>query len=211
MTGEDTGTIRSDQDDVENNKITAIAIINASLEDEGLLKMRTNMDNLDLFQSFINYCLIHFTTSINWRYKACNTIVSDIFTETDEALCILLLENNAGDYKRAFDEQRRINRKEAKPRYTKVHSVNKKFQGWDKKGIKRFNVIVKAVKECRELEVSKEMEMKLKSRYVTICGRDGDEDESDGEDSDSDDNDVVDEHAYDGFAGMSGITNVTAL
>ena len=181
-----------------------MAINNATLEEEGLLKLRTNMDNLDLFQSFVNYCLIHFTTSMNWRYKACNTCISGILTEMDEALCILLLENNAGDYKKTFDEQKRINRKEAKPRYTKVHSVNKKFQGWDKKGIKRFNVIVKAVKECRELEVSKEMEMKLKSRYVTICGRDGDD-----EDSDSDVNDVVDEDAYDGFAEMSGRTNVT--
>ena len=132
------------------------------------------------------------------------------FTETDEALCILL-ENNAEDYKRTYDEQKRLNRKEVKPRYIKVHSVNKKIQGWDKKGIKRFNVVVKAVKECRELEVSKEMEIKLKSRYITICGRNGDDENSDEDDSDSDESDIVDEHVYDGFAGISGIRNITEV
>ena len=104
MTGEDAGTARNDEDDVENVKISTMAIINATIMEEGLLKLRTNMDNLDLFQSFVNYCLIHFTTSMNWRYKACNTCISEIFTETDEALCILLLENNAGDYKKTYNE-----------------------------------------------------------------------------------------------------------
>ena len=104
MTGEDAGTARNEEEDVENVKITTMAIINATLMEKGLLKLRTNMDNLDLFQSFVNYCLIHFTTSMNWRYKACNTCISEIFTETDEALCILLLENNAGDYKKTYNE-----------------------------------------------------------------------------------------------------------
>ena len=103
MIGEETGTVRNEQDGAENVKVSIMGIINVTLMEEGLLKLRTNMDNLDLFQPFINYCLIYFTTSINWRYTASNTCISDFFTETDEVLC-KLLENNAEDYKRTYDE-----------------------------------------------------------------------------------------------------------
>ena len=47
-------------------------------------------------------------------------VISDIFTVSDEALCILLLENNAADYAMMLKEKRIINRKEARPKYTKV-------------------------------------------------------------------------------------------
>ena len=172
--------------------------------------MRSDDDKFDLFQTFVNYCLVHFTTSINWRYNASSTCISDIFTDSDEALCILLLENNAEDYKKIYEEQRKINRKEARPLYTKVHAVNNKFQGWDKKGIKRFNAIVKKVNECRALNTSKEHELKLKMVYGKMIGCDETNNECNEEESDSDNDDEV-EYAYDGFAGLSSITNVTEV
>ena len=73
----------------------------------------------------MSYCLIHFTTSIYWRYNACNIVISEIFTESDEALCILLIENNTEDYAKMYCEQKRINRKEEKPKYTKAECSNK--------------------------------------------------------------------------------------
>ena len=80
---------------------------------------------LEIFRTFGSYCLIHFTTSMNWRYQACNSCISDIFTESDEAWCILLIENNADDYAKMYWEQRKIGRKEARPKYTKVECVEK--------------------------------------------------------------------------------------
>ena len=191
-------------------KKNIMCVVDAIMSDEGLLVMRTHADNFNLFKSFVNYCLVHFTSSINWRYKAGNSCISEIFTESDEALCILLMENNVDDYKKMYKEGRKIDRKESQPRYTKVQGMNKKFQGWDKKGIKRFNVIVKKVKECREMAVSKEMEMKLKTTYAMITGEDEVNDESDDSNIDSDD-DENDEHAYDGFAGLDDVTNVTGV
>ena len=100
-------------------------VIDLAVEGEGLENLRCNIDMLETFRTFVSYCLIHFTTSMNWRYKACNSNISDIFTESDEALCILLVENNAEDYAKMYQEQRKIGRKEARPRYTKVESVEK--------------------------------------------------------------------------------------
>ena len=80
-------------------------IINIAVEGEGLENIRCNMDMFDIFRTFVSYYLIHFTTSMNWRYKACVTCISEIFTESDEALCILLIENNADDYTKMYHEQ----------------------------------------------------------------------------------------------------------
>ena len=157
--------------------------------------------------------------SMHWRYKACNSCISDIFTESDEALCILLIENNADDYAKMYREQRKIGRKEARPKYTKVECVEKKFKGWDRRGIRRFNTIVAAIKRNRELNTSKEMELKLKANYVKLSGK-GVEAEDVESEEDMDDLDEV--NGYDGFAGItqtetthnqdtSGITNITAV
>ena len=45
---------------------------------EGLVNMRVNLDQSKLFDTFVNYCLVNFTTSLNWRYKSYNTNISDI-------------------------------------------------------------------------------------------------------------------------------------
>ena len=86
-------------------------------------------------------------------------------------MCILLIENNAEDYARMFCEQRKISRKEARPKYTKVECVDKKFKGWDRRGIRRFSNIVAAMKKNSELSTSKEIEMKLKANLIKIAGK----------------------------------------
>ena len=140
----DTTTENSDEVKINMNNVIDIAV-----QGDGLENLRCTQDNIIPFRTFVSYCLIHFTSSTNWRYKACNSNISQIFTESDEALCILLIENNAEDYAKMFREQRKINRKEAKPKYTKVECVDKKFKGWDRRGIRRFNQIVTAIKKQR--------------------------------------------------------------
>ena len=54
-------------------------------------------------------------------------------------MCILFLENNADDYIRVYQEKKKINRKESRPKYTKVDNVQKKIKGWDRRAIKQFN------------------------------------------------------------------------
>ena len=68
-------------------------------------------------------------------------------------------------------EQIKVSRKDARPKYTKVENSDKKFKGWDRRGIYRFNCIVAAVKKNRELSESKDMEMQLKSRYIELSGK----------------------------------------
>ena len=185
------------------------ALIDIAENGEELSNLRTNIANIELFETFINYCLIHFTTSMNWRYKACESLISDIFTESDEALCILLIENNASDYGKMQREQRKIGRKESKPKYTKVDSIQKRFKGWSKKAIKRFNLIVKDIKKYRDTSTSRDMECELRLRYRRLSGLQDDNDDKDDSNTDSEESDSDSLDAYDGFAGE--VTNVTEV
>jgi len=211
--------IEASNDEANEMKNKMKQIIDVAVKGEGLENIRCDLDMFDIFRTFVSCCLIHFTTSINWRYKAGITSISEIFTESDEALCILLIENNADDYAKMFREQRKISRKEARPKYTKVECVDKKFKGWDRKGIKRFNHIVAAVKKNRQLTTSKEMEMRLKLKYVELSGKGV---QTDDEESDEDINELDDINGYDGFAGIAesevttddvvrGATNITGV
>lgn len=164
--------------------------------------MRLNSDNQEVFGTFVNYCLVHLTSSVNWRCKAYNTCISDIFTETDEALAMLLLENNIDDLKKVISLKRKLLRNESQPKYTKMQCEKEKFRGWHRKGIKRYNYLVTIVRKGRASNTSKEMEMELKSNYAKICGKQNNRNNTgDGSDSDSDESDGGDLEAYDGFAG----------
>ena len=178
-----------------------IKVVKIAKEGVGLQNLRTNEENMTLFQTFVNLCLIHIITLISWRYKACDSVLSDIFTVTDEALCILFLENNADDYVRVYEEERKINRKESRPKYTKVDNVQKKFKGWDRKAIKQFNEIVMCVKRNRESSESKKLEEELRLRYKQIAGRNGDSLDGDDGDDESDESENEELYAYDGFSG----------
>ena len=199
-------TKNSEEDTQDDNVQTEIRdnmlkVVEIAKEGVALQNLRTNREHMTLFPTFVNLCLIHFTTSISWRYKACDSVISDIFTITDEALCILFLENNADDYIRVYKEERKINRKESRPKYTKVDNVQKKFKGWDRKAIKRFNEIVMCVKRNRESSESKKLEEDLRIRYKQIAGRDGDCLDGDDGDDELDESENEELYTYDGFLG----------
>ena len=73
-------------------------IIDMDVEGNTLENLRQKLENIQLFETFMSICLIHFTRLDNWRYNASSLVISKIFTPSDEGLCILLLENIAADY-----------------------------------------------------------------------------------------------------------------
>ena len=198
-----------DTDLIDTVKKNMIDIVDMAAKGKTLENLRQKSDGFELFDTFVSICLIHFTTSYNWRYNASSLAISDIFTPSDEALCILLLENNAADYVIMSREQRKINRKEAKPKWTKVESADKKFKGWDRRGIRRFNSIVHTIQKNRQLTVSQDMEEKLKVKYAKF-GNDRIEQSKIDSDSDSYDDDLDELNGYDGFGGNIQLDGLTA-
>ena len=188
----------------EDTKETVIAKKKALIElaniEGGLETMRRGAEHKEIFLTFVNICLVHFCSSMKWRYHAYNSVISDIFTESDEAFAMLLLENNAKDYKQMVVLDRKLTRKEAMPKYTKDPNMTEKFKGWSKNGIKRYNDLIKVVKRNRLTTHSKEMEVELKGDYAKLCGKDGRRN-GEGELSGDDLSDDESLEAYDGFAG----------
>ena len=113
----------SDNTDMVKQKMKNIIDIAAA--GNTLQNLRQKSDNLQLFETFVSYCLIHFTISCNWQYNASSIVISKISTPSNEALYILLLDNNTADYAIMHHEQRKIHRKEAEPKWTKVENRDK--------------------------------------------------------------------------------------
>ena len=124
-----------DADDTSSNDIEIIndvkanmmKIIDIAILGKGLENLRKKSENINRLHTFVSYCLIHFKTSTNWQYNECSAVVSEVFTESDNVLCILLIENNAEDYAKMHRDQKKVIIKEAKPKYTKVECSNKKI------------------------------------------------------------------------------------
>ena len=160
--------------------------------------MRVN-ENPNYFIAFVDLCLIHCVTSLTWRYNSYNTPVSKIFTVSDEAFVMLLLEHNAKDLKLVHKNQHKIDRKDSVPKYTKVKG-NERFQGWHKNGLKRYNELYKIVQLNRLKEQSHHIETLLMQKYSELKGKtfNGEYEEEQYESDNS--NDVNDEiFAIDGF------------
>ena len=116
--------------------------------------------------------------------------------------CILILQNNAQDFLTVLSTGSTISRKESKTKYTKSKGVtHAKFKGWNRSGIKRYNFLVRNVKNNRATVRSQELEERLKDKYEGIFKENnkGDTIINDGEDEDNSSDDNVD--AYDGFEG----------
>lgn len=196
--------VAANNDEIETNMIN---LVKKAAEKDGLINLRVETNNSDNFSTFVNYCLINLTSSVTWRYRAYNTIISDIFTVSDEALCILLIENLSYDFIQTHETKKEVNRKDSKPRYTKAIGQSegnklKPFKGWNHKGIKRYNKLIKTIIEHRKTDESMQLENELKDRYALLCGQNDGSITNDNNDtsssSDEDEDDNI--HAYDGFS-----------
>ena len=161
--------------------------------------MRESEINKVIVGRFLILCLVYFWSLMNWRYKAYNSHISEIFSVSDEAFAMLLLENNYEDYKMVYNLSRKVTRKESKPKYTKDSNLNEKFKGWSQKGLKRYDKLVRIVTNQRRATISLELEEELKNKYASICGKmtelDREINETDEESKDED------YEVYDGFEG----------
>jgi hypothetical protein len=191
------------EDSIEQVKAKAWKLV--QLMDTDMIsfeKIRSHPDD-DYFETFVDYCLNVFVSSQTWRYKAYNTLISKIFTPSDEAMAMLLLENNARDLKRVHETGQTLPRKESFTKYTKPDKDSQeRFQGWSKLGIQRYNELHRIVVTQRTQTASKDKEEILLGKYRMVVGKsvnfigDNNSEEDISGDEMTDDEDV---YAIDGF------------
>ena len=161
-------TSRESTSEINSGKMMAATklLIDLVGEKDKFENMRVSDVHKEVFATFVNLCMVHFCSSMNWRYKAYNSHISEIFSVSDEAFAMLLLENNYEDYKMVYNLSRKVTRKESKPKYTKDSNLNEKFKGWSRKGLKRYDELVRIVTNQRRATISLELEEELKKQ---IC------------------------------------------
>jgi hypothetical protein len=163
----------------------------------------------DAFASFIFYCLSTTIKKGTWRVGRNKKLVSQLFTPYDEALALLILENNCAGIKDLVangtpaDKKKKIATKyTCRGQFKKGGdggSVKKKADGghgWTKAGMRRFVELTRIVKDSRANSHRVALELRIKDSYVikrsseSGGNNNGDEDEED-EDEDDDDSEPV--------------------
>ena len=162
-------------------------------------------ENKVLFETFVNMCLVTMKSVSEWRMKIYTTPLTNICTASDEAFAMIVFENHVDDYHLAMnseDGEKKLERQKTSPRYTQAGSkkaVELKIVGWNKKGLKRFNELVKHLTKIRKETVPMEREVEIMKSYAELCGISGENMSENGEDTDTEDDSSID--GYDGFDG----------
>ena len=163
------------------------------------INLRTYHDP-EPFETFVELCLIHFVPCFTWRWKAYNNALSDIFTASDEAMAMLLLENIEDELRQTVTRREKVPAYQSNPKYTKVDmNGSEKFRGWHKKGIKRYNKLYERVVVNRNLLESQAHEEMIRMHYSDICGKGNAENHDDDNNNSDSDGSCDNVEAIDGF------------
>lgn len=119
------------------------------------------------FDTFLDFFLIHMVKVVTWKTKAGVEKISEIFTISDEALALLLIENNLHDYREMCTSGQNVDRKNSKPKYTKKIG-NFVFQGWHWRGISRYNELWMSIKKERREQACILKEENLMQEYSDV-------------------------------------------
>jgi hypothetical protein len=135
-------------------------------EERGLMDFRGNetlerlgdeKESEPLFRTFVEVCLVHMIPRTEWNDGRTCRKISDMFSEADEALTMLLLENNSEDWEMLGEAEEgnagTIDNKDRKRKYTHKKTNKKEgggTKGWVLEGIARFNLLLKVIKKARK-------------------------------------------------------------
>jgi hypothetical protein len=123
---------------------------------------RLRIEDVNAFNTFTVLCLRHTVGVMTWRLKHRKFVISDIFSISDEALALVILENNAQVWKdKAFGTVTAS----TKARYMRKSRDGSVRKDWSDEGKIRFNNIFSQVREMRPFSLSTTNENTLRSLW----------------------------------------------
>ena len=165
------------EDEVAERKEYAAKLLEMAATEQGLIKIRSDCgvdleQTKKLFEYFVELCLVHMIEKKNWKLFKAVKPISDIFTAADEALALVLFENNAEEWKMIVEEQE-VNTKSRKRKFTHRKSGSpgnsERSKGWVMAGIRRYNTLLETVMNNRRIGVegcdSWRWELELRTNY----------------------------------------------
>jgi hypothetical protein len=138
------------------------------------------------FAAFVHFALSTTIKKSAWRLGRNKKLVSLLFTKYDEALALLILENNCEGIKEIAEGVGAGERRTIKTKYTckGFKESNKGGRGWTEEGMLRFCDIEAIVDQSRNHGRREGMERRIKEAYVVkrnnSRGEESDEEDDDG-------------------------------
>ncbi len=130
------------------------------------LKEIKRKENIEVYKTFVDICLVQLKDSMTWTYECDHKKVSEIFTASDEAMAALYFENLAADFQKMRQTGRKLAKNESRTRFT--NNSKQTCQGWHVDGIKRYNVLIKAFVENRRHVDCIELEEEVRNDMVAF-------------------------------------------
>ena len=126
-----------------------------------------------MYYTFLDYCMIHFEPHSNFDKRVVGTKLSEIYSISDEAFAMLLVENMVDDLLLVHDQKKLLEKKQYVSRYTKSDKNNStvKQKGWNQKGVNRYNTIYRRMQKLRSAAGSMaELEQDVMTYYKVMSG-----------------------------------------
>lgn len=169
---------RNEDNEVEFDEGSPMSELTGRLRNNEIEWLRTSGTFND-FKLCASMCFPPMVPAKHWKMNRSEVGISSLLTVADEALALVILENNFEEWieiakgKRSGNNGRTDTRN--KNRLTKyTHGGSRKDgtrKGWSLAGRKRFNDIFSAIKTERTKAVSKERERRLKEEWCEGQGR----------------------------------------
>jgi hypothetical protein len=138
----------------------------------------------EAFAAFVHYALSHTIKKSSWRLGRNKTFVSQLFTKYDEALALLILENNSAGITDIV-EGVATDKKTIKTRYTcRGFKKSDGGRGWTEEGMMRFSELTEIVESSRSHGLRADIERRIKESYLVkrkVDDSDGDDDDDGNE------------------------------
>jgi hypothetical protein len=138
----------------------------------------------EAFAAFVHYALSNTIRKSSWRLGRNKTFVSQLFTKYDEALALLILENNCVGITDIV-EGVAADKKTIKTKYTcRGFKKSDGGRGWTEEGMIRFSELTEIVESSRSHGLRADIERRIKESYlVKRKGDVSDGDDDDGEEA----------------------------
>ena len=133
--------------------------------------MEMRKDNAGLYFDFIEFFVSSVVGKIHYKYHKCDKLLSQFTSVSDEALAILIFENNINTWKDMADKNITKNSTVIR-KYTNGGSSqgevasSRKYQGWSSCGLKRFNELFDYVKADCASSHAKQFELSFQEFCV---------------------------------------------
>ena len=128
---------------------------------------RGREDKDNAYTVFCSYFLPCIIGKLKWKTKCAELMVSQLATKTDEALCLLIIENNYNKWNDIADGKEKVAATQFTHEWGKGNEARREYQGWSEAGYQQMNELVRKIRTDHESTRAKSSKNATSKRTLT--------------------------------------------